>query len=1097
MNISVVSPVEEYWQNYVMEVADSFTDDPPAGDTPRWHLAICFIASTGLVAACLIKGIRTFSKVVYFTAIVPYFIMLTIFFLSVSRPGSGYGLAELLKPDFRKLYHPKTWYAAGVHVFSSLGLSLGTLILLGSYNPWNYDFVTDAFVSLGWDFFCNIVAAMTVFGAIGFLSHDHGLPVSFYASSGPDVAFVVFAEALSKHPFPQIWSFLYYLMIFCFGLNQAIFTVDTLIDYLKKRFTRDYFLFTVFISIFTLGAFYIMGFSVITGLGYVFSRLVLVIFIIADMYTFYPTFCVTLSECISLLTAYTFRYMRSDVKPLLSSIMGSYVGWEKLWKQAIVILTIGALVTPVILVMMLLFAISTYNPFRQTICNFSRYYEYPFWIDELGWFFFCCFVLVLPVGIVLSLARVKGTVCQRIKAITSPSPYWAAQDEEADAIAREQLGIPVRIKPEPVRPKKPWEIHLEAYGKALALSEKELNKIKEREQRKRESKEKLEGFCGRYLRCCKCCYCCEEDGFDEEWEYEYESIEEEEEEEEGVKPATNLVHRTKDDDDDDDKKPGNSIEMKEFVSNKSRGDEDAEQTKKIEEKQKPNPSDLREQQQHHKWECVRWVREIEDVHKGSATSEPARSATIIVHEPQSPERTQEQQSHLHSSSLLSSSSTTPTTTTTVISKKNVDPDVENQQLQQQQRPKSSFLSREPLIKGSSSMSSSNNTSSRNNFYNNNNEKNKNKLRILAYDGPISLNNLEPADHNVTTSDKILSNKNKIINNKDNNDLLYNTPNALNHHQNHHHTAANSPVIAGGSGSRHAAATRCFKSGHSPYKVAASEISQFPFPPMTTNPHSTMRLNDRRQQQQLQQQLPQQTPQAKRQVVCLRNQKRSSDAEDLDSSLEDLQNDDFDSGEEEDDPSVVMAPPPGRRHRIAPRTNLNHAVDDDDEDDDDCENLPRRECDDDVGISTSHILDDIIRIETETVVDEDVDDVEDDVDEDDLEYEEEDGVEDLDEEEAERCLMNGAASSSGKEEEDEFIPKRKSASSSKKSSSVAVAAASAVAAGSDSNGKLAAKNGKGSGGGTNNNGNNNKKRLAKLKIFQSWGIVMQDETVNFV
>ena len=193
MNISVVSPVEEYWQNYVMEVADSFTDDPPAGDTPRWHLAICFIASTGLVAACLVKGIRTFSKVVYFTAIVPYFIMLTIFFLSVSRPGSGYGLAELLSPDFRKLYHPKTWYAAGVHVFSSLGLSLGTLILLGSYNPWNYDFVTDAFVSLGWDFFCNIVAAMTVFGVIGFLSHDHGLPVFFYASSGPYVAFVVSA----------------------------------------------------------------------------------------------------------------------------------------------------------------------------------------------------------------------------------------------------------------------------------------------------------------------------------------------------------------------------------------------------------------------------------------------------------------------------------------------------------------------------------------------------------------------------------------------------------------------------------------------------------------------------------------------------------------------------------------------------------------------------------------------------------------------------------------------------------------------------------------------------------------------------------------
>jgi hypothetical protein len=46
---------------------------------------------------CLIPE-YTLSKVIYFTAIVPYFILLTIFFLSVSRPGSGYGLAALLSP---------------------------------------------------------------------------------------------------------------------------------------------------------------------------------------------------------------------------------------------------------------------------------------------------------------------------------------------------------------------------------------------------------------------------------------------------------------------------------------------------------------------------------------------------------------------------------------------------------------------------------------------------------------------------------------------------------------------------------------------------------------------------------------------------------------------------------------------------------------------------------------------------------------------------------------------------------------------------------------------------------------------------------------
>ena len=41
--------------------------------------------------------------------------------------------------------------------------------------------------------------------------------------------------------------------------------------------------------------------------------------------------------------------------------------------------------------------------------------------------------------------------------IVYPTKAWAAMDEEMDAEIREELGIPIRVKPEPVRERKPWE----------------------------------------------------------------------------------------------------------------------------------------------------------------------------------------------------------------------------------------------------------------------------------------------------------------------------------------------------------------------------------------------------------------------------------------------------------------------------------------------------------------------------------------------------------------------------------------------------------------------------------------------------------------
>ena len=73
----------------------------------HWDLAGCLGAAWLLVCLALIKGVKSSGKVVYFTALYPYVVLVILFGIGLSLDGSVEGIKYYLTPDWEKIQNAK------------------------------------------------------------------------------------------------------------------------------------------------------------------------------------------------------------------------------------------------------------------------------------------------------------------------------------------------------------------------------------------------------------------------------------------------------------------------------------------------------------------------------------------------------------------------------------------------------------------------------------------------------------------------------------------------------------------------------------------------------------------------------------------------------------------------------------------------------------------------------------------------------------------------------------------------------------------------------------------------------------------------------
>merc|ERR1712038_231372 len=231
-----VSPAEDYF-NYVMLGKDETITWDNFGSV-SWQLVLCLIAGWTIVCLSLIKGVQSSGKVVYFTAIFPFVVLIILFIFGLTLEGASKGIAYYLQPDLSRLDDVKVWKEAATQIVFSLGPTFGGLITLASYNKFDNNCHRDALLVSFLNCGTSVFAGFVVFSFIGFMANVQGKDVANVVESGPALAFIAYPDALASMPVPQLWSFLFFLMLLTLGLDSMFTFVETITTAFMDHFDK-------------------------------------------------------------------------------------------------------------------------------------------------------------------------------------------------------------------------------------------------------------------------------------------------------------------------------------------------------------------------------------------------------------------------------------------------------------------------------------------------------------------------------------------------------------------------------------------------------------------------------------------------------------------------------------------------------------------------------------------------------------------------------------------------------------------------------------------------------------------------------------------
>lgn len=289
------SPTTYYWYRKALDVSESIG----AGGGVNLAMAGCLLGAWALVCGALIRGIKSSGKVLYFSSLFPYVVLLCFLVRGLLLDGAADGVRIMFTPQLAVWGDMQVWRQAATQVFFSLGLGFGSVIAYSSYNPQHNDCHADGLLVATINFLTSLLATLVVFAVLGFRATAvaracvarnmgiltqllgtgglsalelptldpaafpppqysawyHRLPAELGTTlqghgvtdcrledemnkgvEGTGLAFITFTEAMTLFPASPFWSVLFFLMLLNLGLSTMLGNMQGILTPLLDRY---------------------------------------------------------------------------------------------------------------------------------------------------------------------------------------------------------------------------------------------------------------------------------------------------------------------------------------------------------------------------------------------------------------------------------------------------------------------------------------------------------------------------------------------------------------------------------------------------------------------------------------------------------------------------------------------------------------------------------------------------------------------------------------------------------------------------------------------------------------------------------------------
>ncbi|XP_078339174.1 sodium- and chloride-dependent glycine transporter 1-like isoform X3 [Crassostrea virginica] len=446
-NMTGINKTMSKSERYFYESLLAMSDGLEFFGNVKWELALCLLLAWVVVMAVLSKGIKSLGKVVYFTAIFPYFLLTALLVRGATLEGASDGIYYYLTPNWDRLTDSNVWSDAATQVFFSLSACSGGLVLMASFNKFDNFCLRDALIVPLIDCLTSFFSGFVIFTVLGAMAKAKGVEVADVATGGTGLAFIVYPEAISQMPAPTVWAILFFFMMLIIGFSSQFSIMETVIssiidefpEVLRKNWNNST-LFRLAICI----TFYLLALPMTTNGG------IYLLEVLDSSVSGFPLLFVGLFECIALCYVYGYNRLASDIEMMLGKKPWFY--WRACW----------CFITPSIL-----FAVVIFKSYQYTPLTFGDY-NYPDWGIALWWV-----VCMIPILAIPGWATYR-CIAVGVKAFPGefrPSPEWGPASAEnrtgryAQQVPTEKNGVPSFNKAnyEPKRWDKDIERHA-SYG---------------------------------------------------------------------------------------------------------------------------------------------------------------------------------------------------------------------------------------------------------------------------------------------------------------------------------------------------------------------------------------------------------------------------------------------------------------------------------------------------------------------------------------------------------------------------------------------------------------------------------------------------------